>query len=49
VLKYVVPAYNDYLYYGYAAIFQNVAIMLSAIALWLAQNTSNPYEYNLSI
>ncbi|KAG8920565.1 hypothetical protein FRC03_006540 [Tulasnella sp. 419] len=50
VLKYILPAYpNQFLYYGYANVSQNVSLMLSAVVLWLAQNTSNEYEYRLSL
>jgi len=49
VLKYIVPKFEDFTYYGYANVSQNVAIMLSAIVLWIAQSGPNDYEYNLSI
>ncbi|KAI9450844.1 hypothetical protein BJY52DRAFT_1300697 [Lactarius psammicola] len=50
VLKYVIPGYPDqYQYYGYANVAQNVSLMLSAIVLWIAQSGSGEYEYNLSI
>ncbi|KAG8904914.1 hypothetical protein FRB99_001012 [Tulasnella sp. 403] len=50
VLKYVIPAYPDqFIYYGYANVAQNVALMLSAVVLWLAQNAPTEYEYRLSL
>ncbi|KAF8609152.1 UPF0220-domain-containing protein [Ceratobasidium sp. AG-I] len=50
VLKYILNEYGDvYNYYGYANVAQNVCIMLSAVALWLAQNSQNEYEYNLTL
>lgn len=50
VLKYLVQHYDEqFLYYGYANVAQNVALMLSAIVLWLAQHASAEYEYNLTL
>ena len=50
VLKYVVPKYGDpFTYYGYANVAQNIAIMLSAVILWMAQSVPSDYEYSLSI
>jgi len=50
VLKYIVPQYEPrYQYYGYANVSQNVALMLAAITLWLAQHASSEYEYNLQL
>ncbi|THH00446.1 hypothetical protein EW026_g2097 [Hermanssonia centrifuga] len=50
VLKYYLHAYQEqYLYYGYANISQNVALMLSAVVLWISQSVGSEYEYNLSI
>lgn len=50
VLKYILHAYPDqFLYYGYANVSQNVALMLSAIVLWIAQSGGSEYEYNLAI
>jgi hypothetical protein len=50
VLKYVLKEYEQqYTYYGIANVSQNVALMLSAIVLWIAQNTSGEYEYNLTL
>jgi hypothetical protein len=40
---------ESYNYYGYANVAQNVAIMLSAVVLWLAQNSQSEYEYNLTL
>lgn len=50
VLKYIVPSFADqFVYYGYANVAQNVAVMLSAVVLWIAQSGPNDYEYNLAI
>jgi hypothetical protein len=50
VLKYILNDFGEiYNYYGYANVGQNVALMLSAVALWLAQNSQNEYEYNLTL
>jgi hypothetical protein len=50
ILKYIIPAYSEqYTYYGYANVSQNIALMLSAIVLWIAQNTNSEYEYNLTL
>jgi len=51
VLKYVIPNYepDSYEYYGVANVAQNVCIMLSAVVLWLAQNTQGEYEYRLAL
>lgn len=40
---------DKFTYYGYAAVAQNVALMLSAVVLWIAQQTSGEYEYNLTL
>ncbi|KAH9937971.1 hypothetical protein B0H21DRAFT_757721 [Amylocystis lapponica] len=50
VLKYYIHEYEEqYTYYGYANVSQNVALMLSAIVLWISQSVGSEYEYNLSI
>ena len=50
VLKYVLKGYHEqFTYYGYANVSQSVALMLSAIVLWMAQSTSSEYEYNLAL
>ena len=50
VLKYILHSYPEqFLYYGYAGVSQNVALMLSAIVLWISQSGSSEYEYHLSI
>ncbi|KAJ7182916.1 hypothetical protein C8R43DRAFT_1145469 [Mycena crocata] len=50
VLKYIIPDLAEqFKYYGYANVSQNVALMLSVIVLWMAQNSSNEYEYNLTL
>ncbi|KAI0715934.1 UPF0220-domain-containing protein [Cerioporus squamosus] len=50
VLKYILHQYAEqYTYYGYANVSQNVALMLSAIVLWISQSVSTEYEYTLSI
>jgi hypothetical protein len=50
VIKYVVPDHEgQFKYYGYVNVTQNIALILSVIILWLAQNGSSEYEYNLTI
>ena len=50
VLKYVLHNYPaQFTYYGYANVSQSVALMLSAVVLWIAHNTSSEYEYNLAL
>ncbi|KAF9051694.1 hypothetical protein BJ165DRAFT_1341226 [Panaeolus papilionaceus] len=50
VLKYLMGGYPaQFTYYGYANVSQSVALMLSVVVLWIAQNTSNEYEYNLTL
>ncbi|KAJ7726040.1 hypothetical protein DFH07DRAFT_853222 [Mycena maculata] len=50
VLKYVIPDHAEqFKYYGYANVSQNVALMLSVVVLWIAQNSSSEYEYNLTL
>ncbi|RXW18556.1 hypothetical protein EST38_g7299 [Candolleomyces aberdarensis] len=50
VLKYILGSYPEqFTYYGYANVSQSVAMMLSAVVLWIAQNTSSEYEYNLTL
>ena len=50
VLKYILHSYTEqYLYYGYANVSQNVALMLSAVVLWISQSVGSEYEYNLAI
>ena len=50
VLKYIVSDYgSEFAYYGYAGVSQNVALMLSAVVLWMAQTAPNEYEYNLTL
>lgn len=50
VLKYVLKGYPEqFTYYGYANVSQSVALMLSVVVLWIAQNTSSEYEYNLTL
>ncbi|KAF7303866.1 hypothetical protein MIND_00616500 [Mycena indigotica] len=50
VIKYIMPEYPDaFKYYGYANVTQNVALMLSVVILWMAQNTPSEYEYNLTL
>ncbi|CAO1626322.1 unnamed protein product [Parajaminaea phylloscopi] len=47
VVKYLVPGNPEY--YGVANVAQNVALMLSTISLWIAQQTEGEYDYNLTI
>ena len=50
VLKYVLNGYPEqFVYYGYANVSQSVAMMLSAVVLWISQSTSSEYEYNLTL
>ncbi|TFK46472.1 UPF0220-domain-containing protein [Heliocybe sulcata] len=50
VLKYYLQEFPEqFLYYGYANMSQNVCFMLSAVILWLAQSSSSEYEYNLTL
>lgn len=50
ILKYVLNGFPDqFTYYGYANVSQSVAMMLSAIVLWIAQSTSSEFEYNLTL
>jgi hypothetical protein len=50
VLKYILGGYTEqYTYYGYANVSQNVAMMLSAVFLWIAQSASSEYDYNLTL
>lgn len=50
VLKYIIPEYPEqYNYYGYCNVSQNVALMLSAVVLWISQSAGGEYEYNLTI
>jgi hypothetical protein len=50
VLKYVMGNYAEqYKYYGYANVSQNILLMMSAFVLWMAQSTSSEYEYNLTL
>ncbi|KAK7059920.1 hypothetical protein R3P38DRAFT_2838548 [Favolaschia claudopus] len=50
VIKYVIPNHADqFKYYSYASISQNLALMLSVVILWIAQNSSSEYEYNLTL
>ena len=50
VLKYVLPGYTEqFTYYGYANVSQNVALMLSAVFLWFAQSASSEYDYSLTL
>jgi len=50
ILKYVLNNYPEqFNYYGYANVSQSIAMMLSAVVLWIAQSSSNEYEYNLTL
>lgn len=50
MLKYIIPGYSEqYQYYGYANVAENVSLMLSAVVLWIAHSGSGEYEYSLSI
>ncbi|KAH8818974.1 hypothetical protein DL96DRAFT_1670218 [Flagelloscypha sp. PMI_526] len=50
VLKYVLHHYAPvYVYFGYANVSQNIILALSAVILWVSQNSSEEYEYRLSL
>jgi hypothetical protein len=50
VLKYIMMDYPEqYTYYGYANVSQNVALMLSAVVLWIAQSAQTEYDYSLTL
>jgi hypothetical protein len=50
VLKYIMNDYPEqYNYYGYCNVSQNIALMLSAVVLWISQSTGGEYEYSLTI
>ncbi|KAF8843861.1 UPF0220-domain-containing protein [Paxillus ammoniavirescens] len=50
VLKYILGDYPEqFTYYGYANVSQNVALMLSAVVLWIAQSTREEFDYNLTL
>ncbi|KAG2067157.1 UPF0220-domain-containing protein [Suillus decipiens] len=50
VLKYVMIDYPEqYTYYGYANVSQNVALMLSAVVLWIAQSAQTECDYSLTL
>lgn len=50
VLKYILHDYPEqFTYYGYANVSQNVALMLSAVVLWIAQSAQGEYDYSLTL
>ncbi|KAH8088031.1 hypothetical protein HD553DRAFT_307144 [Filobasidium floriforme] len=49
ILKYLVPGYNAYAYYGAANVGMNGGLMLSSLILWIAQSSSDEYEYQLTV
>ncbi|KAG1852532.1 hypothetical protein F4604DRAFT_1805786 [Suillus subluteus] len=50
VLKYVMMDYPEqFTYYGYANVSQNVALMLSSVVLWIAQSAQTEYDYSLTL
>ncbi|KAJ7638173.1 hypothetical protein FB45DRAFT_902184 [Roridomyces roridus] len=50
VLKYVMPDYPEqFKYYGYANVTQNVTLMLSVVVLWFAQTASSEYDYSITL
>ncbi|KAH8915941.1 UPF0220-domain-containing protein [Atractiella rhizophila] len=50
LLKYVLPQWEQsfVVWWGVSNVVQSIAIMLSAVVLWMAQN-SDDYEYNLTL
>ncbi|TYJ51451.1 hypothetical protein B9479_007974 [Cryptococcus floricola] len=49
ILKYIIPDFSGYLWYGGANVACNTGIMISAMILWLAQSGSDEYEYQLTV
>lgn len=50
VLKYIVPDYKEYVYWGLSNVAQSVCIMSSASVLWIAQSAGDgEFEYSLQI
>jgi hypothetical protein len=50
VLRYVVPGYPmPTLGMGISNVVSNVAVMLSCVSLWLAQNLEDEYSYSLQL
>ncbi|AFR93008.1 hypothetical protein J008_00881 [Cryptococcus neoformans] len=49
ILKYIVPDYTGYTYYGAANVATNAGIMISAMILWISQSGSDEYEYQLTV
>ncbi|EIW70263.1 hypothetical protein M231_02769 [Tremella mesenterica] len=49
ILKYIVPDFTGYTYYGWANVGMNGGIMLSAVILWISQSGSDEYEYQLTV
>ena len=50
IMKYVLNGYPDqFTYYGYANVSQSVAMMLSAVVLWISQSANSEYEYSLTL
>ncbi|KAL7422085.1 Vacuolar protein sorting-associated protein 68 [Cryptotrichosporon argae] len=49
ILKYIIPDYTGYIYYGGANVGTNSGIMLAAMVLWVSQSGSDEYEYQLTV
>ncbi|KAK1924615.1 hypothetical protein DB88DRAFT_472006 [Papiliotrema laurentii] len=49
ILKYIIPDYTGYLWYGIANVGMNGGIMLSAMILWFSQSGADEYEYQLTV
>ncbi|GAA5986426.1 hypothetical protein JCM11641_000995 [Rhodosporidiobolus odoratus] len=51
IVKYIVPHYPEAygVNWGIANVLQSIAIMFSAVILWLAQSSSDDYEYSIGI
>ncbi|WVQ77956.1 hypothetical protein IAT38_000036 [Cryptococcus sp. DSM 104549] len=49
ILKYIIPDYVGYIYYGGANVATNAGIMISAMVLWISQSGSDEYEYQLTV
>ncbi|WWD15653.1 hypothetical protein CI109_100075 [Kwoniella shandongensis] len=49
ILKYIIPDYTGYIYYGGANVAMNAGVMISAMILWVSQSGSDEYEYQLTV
>ncbi|KAK4683684.1 hypothetical protein P7C73_g6546, partial [Tremellales sp. Uapishka_1] len=49
ILKYIIPDFAGYLWYGGANVAMNGGVMVSAMILWISQSGSDEYEYQLTV